>query len=675
MKKFTAFAFTVFCLFMTVNLLGLTVHISGTVTVDSTGAPIPNHQVTIFADSSNPSGFFFSCTVLTNQNGVYEKNIENVPDTGAPTEFHVRTLDCLNNLHDVIVYSNNTPITVNFAICYTPPGDCVAHFTYYNDSLSNLTFHFYDTSTPTGQITSRSWDFGDGSAPATTGDPWHTYANPGFYTVCLTIHTSTGCTDDTCQNIQAGSSGGCHASFVAYPDSAPHQLTVHFISTSTGNYTSLLWNFGDPSSGTNNTATTHDPWHTFTAAGTYTVCLTIHGDSCEDNTCQELTFGMPSNCENHFTYTANFLTVAFEGHTNSLYPTTYSWNMGDPASTNLTGKNVTFTYPAAGSYTVTLVTVDSTGCSWTRTQVIYVHATCDLNGTVWAGDHYVDHGFIQLIQVDSGNVMIVVDSMEFGDSIGMYHFGLVGPGHYYLKAELRPASLYYGEYVPTYYEHAIHWMDAHLIGLGTPNNPYNIHLVPAGGDNPGPGNIHGVITQGTKINGSGSPVPGVEVLLLDPSDQPLIYCKTDNNGQFTFPDIALASYKVYPEVTGKSTTPAIFTLNSSVPTVNLIFNVTQNNVTYGINDGLPKFISGIGEIYPDPVIEKANISITTTQNLSLTLSVYSVTGQMMKEMQTTVQKGINILNFSRSGLDSGCYYLKIQTVDKSSVVKKFTISK
>ncbi len=675
MKNFTVLAFMFFCLFTTVNLLGLTVHISGTVTTDSTGSPIVNHEVTIFADSSNSSGFFYYTSVMTNPNGFYEVNVPNVPDTGGVTAFHVRTWDCLNILHDTIVYSNNTPITVNFVICYIAPPDCQANFVYYSDSTSNLTFHFYDTSTHTGDITSRSWNFGDGSPLDTTYDPWHTYANPGIYTVCLTIHTSTGCTDHNCQNIETGSGGGCHAQFVAYPDSAPHQLTVHFISTSTGNITSLLWNFGDSASGNLNTATTGDPWHTFTANGTYNVCLTIHGDSCENMTCQEMTFGIPPpNCENTITYTSNFFTVAFEGHTNSQYLTTYSWNMGDPASTNLTGKNVTFTYPAQGSYIVTLVTVDSTNCSWTRTQTIYVHGTCDVNGTVRAGDHYVDHGFIQLIRVDSGNVMIVADSMEFGDSLGMYWFGGVGPGHYYLKAELRPASQFYGQYVPTYFEHSIHWLDANLIELGQPNNPYNIHLVLASGDNPGQGNIHGIINQGAKINGSGAPVPDVEVLLLDLTNQPLGYMKTDNTGQFTFPDIAMGSYKVYPEVVGKTTTPAIVTLDNSVPTVNLVFNITQNNVTFGINDGLPKFISGISDIYPDPVFDKGNINITATQNINLSLSVYSITGQMMKEIKANIQKGKNVLNFNRSGLNAGCYYLKIQTVDKNSVVKKFTVS-
>jgi len=349
--------------------------------------------------------------------------------------------------------------------------------------------------------------------------------------------------------------------------------------------------------------------------------------------------------------------------------------MGDPASTNLTGRIVGFTYPAAGSYTVTLVTVDSNGCAWTRTQSIYVHATCDLNGYVYAGDHYVDHGFIQLIRIDSGNIMTVVDSKLFGDSLGMYSFGLVGPGRYYLKAELTDASQYYGAFLPTYFEHSINWAEAHIIELGQPNNPYNIHLVSANGYSPGQGNIQGIITQGTKVNGSGSPVPDVEVLLLDASNQPLTYLKTDNNGQFTFPDIAFGSYKVYPEVVGKTTTPAVFTLDNSAMSVNLVFNMTQNSIIYGINDGLPKFISGISEIYPDPVIDRGNINVTATQNASLSLAVYSITGQMMKEFKATVQKGKNVLNFNRTGLSTGCYYLKIQSVDKSSVVKKFNVSK
>ena len=211
--------------------------------------------------------------------------------------------------------------------------------------------------------------------------------------------------------------------------------------------------------------------------------------------------------------------------------------------------------------------------------------------------------------------------------------------------------------------------------MGQPNNPYVIHLVPAGGDSPGQGNIQGLITQGAKVNGNGAPVPDIEVILLDGSGQPLTYIKTDDAGQFTFPGIALGSYKVYPEVTGKVTFPATFTLDNSVPSVNLVFTITQNNVTFGIDDGLPKFISAISQVFPDPVTDRAGISITATQNIAVSLYVYNVMGQVMKEIDASVQKGKNVVTFNRSGLDAGCYYVKIQAADKGSAVRKFTVNK
>ena len=55
-------------------------------------------------------------------------------------------------------------------------------------------------------------------------------------------------------------------------------LTVPFTDISTSNVGSVLswaWNFGDPGSGANNTSSLQNPTHTYPAAGTYTVTLTI----------------------------------------------------------------------------------------------------------------------------------------------------------------------------------------------------------------------------------------------------------------------------------------------------------------------------------------------------------------------------------------------------------------
>jgi hypothetical protein len=55
------------------------------------------------------------------------------------------------------------------------------------------------TNTSTGSITSRLWDFGDGSTSAAS-NPSHTYA-PGTYTVSLTVTGSGGTDTETKTNL------------------------------------------------------------------------------------------------------------------------------------------------------------------------------------------------------------------------------------------------------------------------------------------------------------------------------------------------------------------------------------------------------------------------------------------------------------------------------------------
>jgi len=62
------------------------------------------------------------------------------------------------------------------------------------------------------------------------------------------------------------------ANFTANVTAGPAPLTVQFTDLSTGNPTAWLWGFGDGS-----TSTEQHPIHTYTAAGTYTVSLTVTG--------------------------------------------------------------------------------------------------------------------------------------------------------------------------------------------------------------------------------------------------------------------------------------------------------------------------------------------------------------------------------------------------------------
>lgn len=566
----------------------MTVHVSGTVTADSTGAPVANHEVVIHSDSS--SGFIFYTTRQTNPNGFYDCTVEHVP-TANPVIFYVATRDCQNNLiiHDFL--STSSPATVNFVICVTP--ECHAAYTVHHSLDSVHLVHFTDASTSS-------------------------------------------------------------ASIVAW-----------------------MWNFGDPASGASNTSTVQNPVHIFTAAGTYSVCLSIAtSNGCTSIKCDSIEVGIPppANCENHLTYTGALLTLTFNGTTNSPYPTTYTWQMGDPSGTILTGQSITFTYPAAGPYTVTLVTIDSANCQWSRTQEIYAHATCDVNGHVFMGIHMVDHGWIDLIKVDSNNIMTVVQGKEFGDSTGSFHFGGVAAGNYYLKAELLPASTRYGHFMPTYYEESLSWQSAQLIVLGQPQNPYNIHLVECTPAAPGNGNIQGRITQGgIKFSGNGAGIADIEVMLLDQDNHPFGYTKTDTGGNFIFANLVYGTYNVRPEKAGAASSGAQTTIDNNRPNVTLPFTLSNGQILYGINDPGVN-ISYISELFPNPASgQKVSFRVNCSREMNINIKLFNALGQTMIQSEAMLESGANTVEINLSGLRIGPYYLKIKTADDKIIIRKLTI--
>jgi len=681
MKKYLLFFVFLLGAFSGILAQTITVQLSGTVLRDSTNAPVPNHEVIIQADS-NSYGFTFYTTRFTNASGYYDCYIHNVPTTGTAVTFVVKTKDCDSTYLIQTFQATATPVTVNFLLCNVNNTGCQAGFHSVLDSASAHLVHFYNYSTSsTGNIITWIWDFGDGNSTTITfpANPnvSHTYLGANLtYTVCLMISTDDSCTSQVCHDVTVGQNSGCQAHYNFQTDSV-NVLKIHFWDTSTpaNLITSRCWNFGDPASGASNVSTTYDPWHTYTQPGIYNVCLSISTSTgCSSTFCDSIIVGSnTTNCENWITYTSSGLTFTFEGHTHSPYPTTYTWNFGDGTPT-ITGQVVQHIYVVSGSYTITLHTIDSTGCGWNRTQTICAHATCNLYGTAFLSNSLtVDHGLAELIRVDSG-MMVIADSMEFGDSAGTYWFNGVLPGHYYIKASLLPSSAYYGQYVPTYHFDAVNWGNATLIELGQPNNPYYIHMHHVNGYSQGSGKISGTITQNGKYNGSGPPAQDVEVLLMDASDQVLAYTMTNANGEFSFPAIAFGTYKVYPEIIEKTTNPSTVILDATHTDVNVAFGIQGSNISGIRNEALPGNFT-VSDISPNPVTDYASLTISTTHGTGIAIGIYSITGQAVREIQVALRQGTNKVNIPVTDLTKGLYYVKIERPDGGFVVKKFVLGR
>lgn len=131
-----------------------------------------------------------------------------------------------------------------------------------------------------------AWTFGDG-ASSTATNPTHTYTSTGSYTVSLTSGTQKLVRSSYIQVYAP-----LNASFTANVRSGVAPLQVAFSNTSSGDFSTSLWDFGD-----GQTSTTISPTHTYTKAGSFQVTLTVSGTGGVDMTTQPdyITVSLPKS--------------------------------------------------------------------------------------------------------------------------------------------------------------------------------------------------------------------------------------------------------------------------------------------------------------------------------------------------------------------------------------------
>ncbi|HRY31714.1 MAG TPA: PKD domain-containing protein [Bacteroidales bacterium] len=566
----------------------VTVQISGTITELNTGNPVPNHLVQIVSDSLFAPVFFYYNAVYTDPTGYYEDFV--IVPANLQIMFILSTLDCNGNYQWAAGVSTNAPIVADFQIC-------------------------------------------------------------------------------------TGSSNPCQVSFYAIPDSTMTNLTFQFQDASQGNPFSWLWDFGD---GT--TSTLQNPLHTYAQAGYYYVCLTITGTNCTSTSCDTVVAGFPPMpCGSSISCSYSGLTVSFLSNAwGGTPPYTYNWQFGDGNVSNQA--NPVHTYAMAGTYTVILTVADAAGC--TSGSGISVTVGNNPSGTIWgqvmAGNQALDFGIAYLyIGTGGTNAMMMIDSMMI-DSSGLYHFYLLNPlpGVYYVKVAPTASSAFFNTHLPTYYGNTIFWTSAFPIYLNPASGPYDIQLIPVTFPVQGNGTIYGQITNGGAfVMQSGTPAPNVEVILLNMSNIPLALDYSDNQGYFGFSGLGMGTYKVYAEVPGLTTYPAIVTLSASNPAYNnLSVVITPSGVITGIRSQEERSLQ-LGKVYPNPSTDQLLLEFSLPQTQELELSIFDLLGNKLLSDQQTLAAGTHCLKLMLDQIASGQYMLKVSTAGGTMASRKITVIK
>lgn len=246
---------------------------------------------------------------------------------------------------------------------------------------STVTF----SNTSTGDYTACAWNFGDSGTSSACTPPAHVYSNSGVYAVSLTV-SGPGGSDTETKTGYITVYAPVDAKFSAAPTAGPASLAVAFTNSSTGDYSTCAWTFGD--GGTSSACS--PPTHTYNTPGVYTVALTVSGSGGSDTETKTgyITVYAPVSAQFSATPTVGIapLPVAFTNASTGDY-TTCEWNFGDGSTSGVCDPPA-YTYNTPGIYTVSL-TVSGPGGSDTETKTgyitVYTPVNAQFSGTPTAG--------------------------------------------------------------------------------------------------------------------------------------------------------------------------------------------------------------------------------------------------------------------------------------------------
>lgn len=241
--------------------------------------------------------------------------------------------------------------------------------------VAPLTVQFTDESS--GEYTAIYWDFNNDLQPdSIEQNPTYTFTEPGVYTVNMAVTGPGGLDYEIKTNYITVTAPAPVAGFSAVPTNGDAPLTVQFTDESIGNITGYAWDFENDGIVD---STEQNPGYTYTAAGTYTVNLTVAstaGAASEikaDYITVTVAAPVAGFVANATTGTAP-LVVLFTDESAGESITAWAWDFENDGTIDSSGQNPEHVYNTPGAYNVSL-TVTNAGGSDTMTREQYITVT------------------------------------------------------------------------------------------------------------------------------------------------------------------------------------------------------------------------------------------------------------------------------------------------------------
>ena len=405
---------------------------------------------------NNSGKFYFALTVTDTVNGISTSILDSIIVSDAPTASFTTSPGCTGAPTTFINTSSGNPTLVNWdfdngqtatgdttSTVYTLAGtyqstlivtnaagcsDTIttpttvnekpsADFFFINNPCAGADVTFTDNSTTaTGSITQRDWNFGSGNT-ASGFQATYGFPSDGQFPVTLIVEASTGCRDTITKTVDVipGPIADFTVSNTCLGSTTSFQNATQI---SGGIQVDYIWEFipGDTSSVIN-------PTYSFspTQPGDYPVLLTATAtNGCEDTLTKNVHIGPPASVQFSIddTLVCSAAYVQFDDSTTIAAGETIinrRWYWGDTTTDSL-ATSLTHAYSTAGNYTVTLEITTAANCVATYSRNLQVIESPATNFT------FTDACRGTIIQLtdsstSSAQSNLVTWQWQFGDTI------------------------------------------------------------------------------------------------------------------------------------------------------------------------------------------------------------------------------------------------------------------
>jgi len=327
---------------------------------------------------------------------------------------------------------------------------------------------------------------------------------------------------------------------------------------------------------------------------------------------------------------------------------------GDPfSSLNFNCLNAACTQVELNPFNSTVYLVENymTGnCSFTDTVTVVTDPAVLIGQALDTALNPVTSSKVYRFQYDAGQDSVYVIDSTTTDAAGYFTF-LLGIDSFLLKVS--PNASAFPLLIPTYYDSKVVVPMADFIYPDFCDTLELTHEVKSGINLGGTGFISGIVSQGAG-RAVGDPVAGVEIVLMNATQDPIAYTKTDVNGAFGFESLTNGDYAVYVDrwLIQNNIAPVITLTEAWNEIDSLEFILFSNRLELKKPTGLETTLATEIQIHPNPSAGMVTVNANQVMN---EIKVVNMLGEMIFISNPRSSQALIDVSF----LPSGVYFIEV----------------